>query len=257
MYISNYIHLKSTELISAGFQNAKNEILWYLDHNNIISKKDFILMKSDPISENIKSAIDTFFYQRQQSIPFQYILNQCNFYGKNFIIDNRALIPRPETETVIRFLSNQKQSLDILEIGTGSGAISCVLSLNKIGKNILATDICSNALELAQENINYHNIKNIKLIQHDILNQSFNQKFDLIIANPPYISLEAYNKLDLEIKNYEPQHALTDYQDGLIFYRRFSNIVKDLLKPNGEFYCEIGLSKTCKYIESIFNKNII
>ena len=84
---------------------------------------------------------------------------------------------------------------------------------------------------------------------------TFTTQFDLIISNPPYVSLQDYNKLSSEIKNYEPRQALTDNDDGLIFYRRFAQIMKDILKPKGCFYCEIGKSNTCNEIENIFKKN--
>jgi len=129
------------------------------------------------------------------------------------------------------------------------------LSLEKIGKHILATDISQEALDLAKENINSYKIDNIKLKKHNILNDTFKTKFDLIISNPPYISLKDYNKLSKEIQNYEPRHALTDDKDGLVFYRRFSQIIKYILKPTGSFYCEIGKSKTCNEIENIFTGN--
>ena len=251
----DYIRNQAQELQAAGIENAKNEIIWFLEHNKIISKRDLFVHKEKILSVDIKKSVDKFVFQRKQNKPFQYIMNTCDFFGENFIIDNRALIPRPETETIIHYLQNKSQYIDVLEIGTGSGVISCLLSLKDIGKNILATDISYSALELAQQNIDNHQLDNIRLIYHDILQQSFRKKFDLIISNPPYISLAEYQYLPKEIKDYEPASALTDGSDGLIFYRRFSTIIKNILKPNGVAYCEIGQQSTCLAIENIFKAN--
>ena len=85
------------------------------------------------------------------------------------------------------------------------------------------------------------------------MKETFNEKFDLIISNPPYISLSDFNNLDVSIKNFEPREALTDESDGLIFYRRFSKIIKNILNSDGVFYCEIGLPSSFQDIESIFS----
>ena len=251
----DYIKNQAKQLQSIGIENAKNEIIWYLEYNQIISTKDLLSKFSKTLALDLKTSVDQFVSQRKKMVPFQYILNTCDFFGESFIIDNRALIPRPETETIISYLQNKLYHIDVLEIGTGSGAISCLLSLKKIGINITATDVSYPALELAKQNIFKHKLKNIKLIYHDILKNSFHQKFDLIISNPPYVSLADYQYLSKEITEYEPQIALTDGQDGLVFYRRFAEILQDILNPNGVFYCEIGQKSTCKAIESIFKTN--
>ena len=250
---TEYINYQSLQLNSIGIDNAKNEIIWYLEHINIFSKKDLLFKKK--ISPKIKQAIDQFVKKRKQLIPFQYILNKCDFFGRDFIVDKRALIPRPETATIIDYLYNKTFFSNALEIGTGSGVISCSLSLNKIATNIISTDISASALTLAQENIKLYKIKNINLLEHNILIDLFDKKFDLIISNPPYISLQDYNNLTNEIKHYEPREALTDEKDGLIFYKRYAEIIKNILTLDGVFYCEIGHSSTCRDIEQIFQNN--
>ena len=251
----DYIKKKSEELKVHGISNGKNEIIWFLEHTNIINKNTLYAGNTKRITKKTKGAIDSFVNKRKHFIPFQYIINSCDFYGKEFTIDKRALIPRPETETIVHYLKKKEQFNSVLEIGTGAGILSCILSLEKIGKHIIATDVSQEALDLAKENIISYKIENIELKKHNILHNTFKTQFDLIISNPPYVSLQDYNNLSTEIKNYEPRQALTDNADGLSFYRRFAQIIKYILKPKGSFYCEIGKRNTCNEIEHIFRKN--
>tara|TARA_B100001778_G_C18584938_1_gene629394 strand:- start:152 stop:982 length:831 start_codon:yes stop_codon:yes gene_type:complete len=255
MLNSAYINQQSNYLLSCGIINAKNEIIWYIEYKLKLSKNDYLKFKTQSLTINTKNLIDTFINLRKKNIPYQYIMKRVDFFGKEFYIDNRALIPRVETETIIRYLQSQHKFNNVLEVGIGSGVISSMISLLSIGKKILATDISKPALQLAKKNISYHNINNISLMQHNILKESFSQKFDLIISNPPYIALSDFKNLDDSIKNFEPRQALTDEEDGLIFYRRFAQIIKKILTSDGIFYCEIGLPSSLQDIELIFSSN--
>ena len=255
MLNSEYINQQSNYLLSCGISNAKNEIIWYIEEKLKLSKNDYLKFKIQFLTKETKSLIDNFISLRKKNIPYQYIMKKIDFFGKEFHIDNRALIPRVETETIIRYLLSKNKYNNVLEVGVGSGVISSMISLLSIGKKILATDISKPAIQLAKKNINYHNIKNISLLQHDILQETFDEKFDLIISNPPYISLSDFNNLDVSIKKFEPREALTDESDGLIFYKRFSEIIKNILTSSGVFYCEIGLPSSLQDIELIFSLN--
>ena len=255
MLNSEYINQQSNYLLSCGISNAKNEIIWYIEEKLKLSKNDYLKFKIQFLTKQTKNLIDNFISLRKKNIPYQYIMKKVDFFGKEFYIDNRALIPRVETETIIRYLLSKNKYNNVLEVGVGSGVISSMISLLSIGKKILATDISKPAIQLAKKNINYHNIKNISLLQHDILQETFDEKFDLIISNPPYISLSDFNNLDVSIKKFEPREALTDESDGLIFYKRFSEIIKNILTSSGVFYCEIGLPSSLQDIELIFSLN--
>tara|TARA_B100000902_G_C27306539_1_gene915839 strand:+ start:1721 stop:2551 length:831 start_codon:yes stop_codon:yes gene_type:complete len=255
MLNSEYINQQSNYLLSFGISNAKNEINWYIEEKLKLSKNDYLKFKIQFLTIETKNLIDNFISLRKKNIPYQYIMKKVDFFGKEFHIDNRALIPRVETETIIRYLLSKNKYNNVLEVGVGSGVISSMISLLSIGKKILATDISKPAIQLAKKNINYHNIKNISLLQHNILQETFHEKFDLIISNPPYISLSDFSNLDISIKKFEPRQALTDESDGLIFYKRFSEIIKNILTSSGVFYCEIGLPSSLQDIESIFSLN--
>ena len=161
------------------------------------------------------------------------------------------MIPRPETELIISTLQNNFFN-NALEIGTGSGILSITLSLENIIGEIIATDISSQALEVAKQNIETFKIENILLYKHNFLTQNLQGKFDLIVSNPPYISHEEYNSLPNSIKNYEPKIALTDKTDGLSFYLRFADILNHIINPGGLFICELGTSQSIINIKNLF-----
>ena len=180
-------------LINKGFKNAKNEIIWYLESLHICTREQ-IYLDEIIIDDKLQNNIQTFSNQRILGVPFQYILKKSNFYGRDFYINQHTLIPRPETEL---FIDKLKHCFfkDALEIGTGSGVLAITLSLEKIISKIIATDISNSALSVAQKNLDFFNLSNISLQQHDFLNQTFKKKFDLIISNPPYISYPEYQQL--------------------------------------------------------------
>ena len=228
--LNQFITELAYNLKKKGFTNSKNEIIWYLEHLDICSRKQ-IYLDQVLLNNNIKSTLQFFFNARTSGLPFQYILKKGTFYGRDFYINEDVLIPRPETELLINILHN-KFFNSALEIGTGSGVIACTLALEKIAKNITATDISSPALRVAQTNIQQFQISNIELQKHGFLTQNFHKKFNLIISNPPYISYQEYQLLPPHIKEHEPQIALTDALDGLSFYHRFAKTLKSILSTN-------------------------
>ena len=181
-------------------------------------------------------------------------MNSANFYGRNFYVDERVLIPRPETEQIIAILKRQNVSFDsCLEIGVGSGCLAITLCLENIANSIIGSDISKECLEVSQINQKKYNVSKLVLIEHDILVASFKQKFNLIVSNPPYISYQEYALLPDHIKNFEPQLALTDSNDGLAFYRRFATILPDILTPEGVFICELGSQDLIPSIKTLFS----
>ena len=237
-------------LIDKGFENAKNEIIWYLESLRICTREQ-IYLDEIILNDKLQSNIQIFYNQRIRGVPFQYILQKSNFYGRDFYINQHTLIPRPETEL---FIDSLKPSFfkDALEIGTGSGVLAITLSLEKIINKIIATDISISALSVAKKNLDSFNLSNISLQQHDFLNQTFKKKFDLIISNPPYISYPEYHQLSKEIIDHEPKIALTDKKDGLSFYLRFAETLRDILKLDGTFLCEMGSAQSVPLIKKIF-----
>ena len=162
--------------------------------------------------------------------PLQYVTNTAYFYGETFYVDNRVLIPRPETEVMVEeIIKNHPQSEIILDIGTGSGAISKALSVNLKNAKIYSLDICDKALEVAAKNL--EDCQNVELIQSDLLENIPISEVDLICANLPYIGTEKFSGIDPKVAQFEPKKALFAGPDGLDLYRRlFTQILNKQIK---------------------------
>ena len=141
-------------------------------------------------------------------------------------------------DLIINDNSNNKK---ILDIGTGSGAISLALSKNLKDSKIIGVDISKNAIDLANENKIKLNINNVEFKESDIFS-NIDEKFDIIVSNPPYINKEDFEKLDKKLY-YEPQNALYGGEDGLYFYKKIIKNAKNFLNKNGKIYLEIGYNQ--------------
>lgn len=161
----------------------------------------------------------------------------------NFLVNEDVLIPRPDTEILVEEVIEITKRLTrpkILDLCTGSGSIA--ISVAKYAPNAImyATDISTNAIEIAKKNAKINNVENrIEFIESDLFEDIPKMKFDIIVTNPPYIKRDEISKLDLEVQN-EPQIALDGGIDGLDFYRKISSKAYDYLKYNGYLCMEIG-----------------
>jgi release factor glutamine methyltransferase len=196
-----------------------------------------------PLSDDELARIKEAVLRRARREPLQYITGYTEFYGFKITVDENVLIPRPETETLVETIiknHNVSQSLTILDIGCGSGCIAIALAKMLPNSQITAIDINCETIAIAQKNAELNEAQNITFGQVDILKAEPDSKFDVIVSNPPYISSQEFNTLELEVRYYEPKSALTDSSDGLTFYKRFAELFPKLLKENGKFYLEIG-----------------
>lgn len=175
--------------------------------------------------------------------PVQYIVGNVDFYDVNLLVNENVLIPRFETETLVEKTINHAKELteplDILDIGTGSGAIAITLAKH-LSCHVLATDISEEALEIAKINSKRNNVQ-IDFKQSDIL-KNVQGKFDIIISNPPYIAKDEV--IDDLVKDNEPHLALYAEEDGLYFYRNILENVKPFLKEKSLIAFEIGMTQS-------------
>ena len=193
--------------------------------------------------------------------PVQYILGCQDFMGDRYIVNENVLIPRDETEILVNcaynLIKDKNEKIDILDIGTGSGCISCALAKKLINKNIeiLAVDKSIEALEVAIENISKLDlIRKIIIRQSDLFSKIRDfEKFDLIISNPPYIPKSQKNNLQKELE-FEPYDALfTDDEEGVEFYQKIINQAPAYLKKGGYLAFEVGINQY-KSIISMFEE---
>ena len=191
--------------------------------------------------------------------PLQYILGEWEFYGLPFKVSEGVLIPRADTEILVEQciqLMREVEEPNILDIGSGTGAISIAIANELKSSSVTGIDINEKAIELANENKTLNKIENVNFIKSDLfekIDKDF--KYDLIVSNPPYISKEEYETLMPEVKNYEPQNALTDLGDGLYFYREISKLAGEYLKGTGYLAYEIGYNQAKDVTKILQNNN--
>jgi release factor glutamine methyltransferase len=220
-----------------------------------------------PLNPDEISQFKVMLKRRMKYEPLQYILGKTNFYGYWINLENRVLIPRQETEILVGkfledILKSNKDYINILEIGTGSGCIAIAISKEMDKKNIkhkiIANDISEDSIEIARSNAEYNSIPdgNIEFKVNDFLSDNWNEfNFDYVVSNPPYIPANDLDNLDIEVKNYEPINALTDGKDGLLFYDKIFNLY--CKRINGtKIYLEIGDGQRNKVEDLLKSYNI-
>ncbi len=209
-----------------------------------INKMELFMYLTDFIYEDEEALFWEMVMKRCDRIPSQYILNTCEFMGLDFYVDENVLIPRPDTETLVeKVLAEAKggQIKNIIDIGTGSGAIAISLVKNGIEK-ATAFDISEGALGVARKNAESNGVSGqMEFVHGDILNDEVDfGSFDAVISNPPYIRKDVIPTLMEEVRNHEPIGALDGGEDGLIFYREITKKAAQTLKEGGWLFYEIG-----------------
>lgn len=182
--------------------------------------------------------------RRAQREPVAYIVGHKEFYGLDLFVDNRVLIPRPETELLVEkaIQISQRQSV-VADVGTGSGAIAISLAVHLPHVLVYATDASPGALEVATRNCRRHGVEErVRLLQSHLL-EPLPEPVDLIVANLPYVSQAELAQLPPEISLYEPREALNGGPDGLDHIRRLLAQAEGHLKPNGVVLLEIGATQ--------------
>ena len=177
--------------------------------------------------------------------PIAYIIGNREFMGLDFFVKEGVLIPRPDTETLVEEIINicdNKKDLNILDIGTGSGAITISLAKYLKTSHVVSVDISDIALEIASKNAISNEVDDrIDFIKSDLfLNISKEEKFDIIVSNPPYIRKGDISGLDRQVKDFEPYNALEGGEDGLDFYRKITKESREFLRQNGILAYEVG-----------------
>ena len=200
----------------------------------------FVLHLRQEVSEEDEKLLSNIFHQLKVHKPAQYILGFEDFHGLRFQVDERVLIPRPETEELVELIlaENPKTELKVLDIGTGSGAIAVSLKESCPLWQLTASDLSVDAIELARENAKLNQV-DISFIQSDVF-ENISGSFDIIVSNPPYISENDKNEVGLNVLASEPKMALFADEDGLAIYRQIIERAAKHLNPQGKLYFEIG-----------------
>lgn len=187
--------------------------------------------------------------KRIEHTPVSYLTNRKEFMSLDFYVDERVLIPRPETEQLVETIltAETRDSQRLLELGTGSGVIATSLAVHQPEWDIIATDISEPALAVAQKNAETHACAaQIKFLSGDLfepiktMEPDGKIRFDWIVCNPPYIKKTEWDTLSPDVRDYEPEIALFAGDDGLAVIRRLIAEAPEYLTPNGRLILEIG-----------------
>ncbi|WP_232226935.1 peptide chain release factor N(5)-glutamine methyltransferase [Marinilactibacillus sp. 15R] len=223
---------------------------WLLRERNDLSKTQLIRRYSEPMSKAVKEMFLSDVQSFIEGLPLQYIIGHEWFYDRKFNVSSNTLIPRPETEEwfdrYIKKLPNQP--FKVLDIGTGSGVLAISHKLERQDDQVVAVDISSDALEIAEDNAATLGA-DVEFYKSDLTQAVKDQSFDLIISNPPYISINEKSVMDQSVLDHEPSIALFAREDGLEIYRRLAEELPLLLKPKGKIILEIGYLQG----ESVYN----
>ena len=243
--------IKRAESVGLEKEAIRLLILEILELNNV----EFIVKLHDEISdeaiEKLTKAIDKYIIDK---IPVQYIMGYAYFYGNKLKVNENVLIPRCETEELVEYVRSyyekvfSKKTVDIVDIGTGSGAIAISLAKNEPNMNVYATDISDDAIKVARENANINKV-NIDFLVGDMLEPLIknNIKVDIIVSNPPYIRNDDY--VEDIVKNNEPHLALFGGDDGMKYYNIILSNAHKVLKEKSILAFEHSFSEKEQMIE--------
>ncbi len=241
------VELSADYLARKGISEPRPNAELLLAHILNCKRLDLYVQFDRPLNEAEKNKYRDYLARRAKGEPLQYIVGEVEFYGLKLKVTPDVLIPRPETELLVEKVikeNEKKNPLKILDIGTGSGNIALSLKANLKQAEVIGIDISASAIEIAKANAEVNNLfDEVTFETLDIFDENITDKLqdvDIIVSNPPYVSAKEFEKLQVEIKEFEPKNAVTDGGDGLSFYRRISTVGKGILNGGGKIYFEIA-----------------
>jgi release factor glutamine methyltransferase len=218
-----------------------------------------------PVSQSDLDQLHSLVKRAGNQEPVQYLVGKTEFYSMEIEVSTNCLIPRPETELLveyaIEFLRSRQGPQLVCDLCTGSGCIAVAIAKNHPETKIIGTDICDKALTMADTNVKKHNLSDqIELLCGDLFEPLVPQldkaKFDLVVSNPPYVSTKEYEKLDKNIKEYEPSHALLAGVEGLDYYQKICSKIGEFLKGDSAVIIEIGYTQGQEVKDLIHNTGL-
>jgi release factor glutamine methyltransferase len=219
-----------------------------LEHVLHLSRSDIYLKPETNVPKSRLQNIENIVEALKKFEPLQYILGETSFYGLDFKVDTSVLIPRPETEELVDWILKENEDIPqkVIDLGTGSGCIAISLAKFRSRWKVMAADISEEALRLASENaaLNRVHVEFLKESILDFTKAVMNQKFQLIVSNPPYVTVEQKSEMQPNVLDYEPHVALfAPGKDPLIFYRKIAQLATTNLENGGKVYVEINESQ--------------
>jgi len=259
--VNQYFHMKLDALYNT---NEVDSFFWILAEEKVgVKKLDF--MKDPDIRFNESELLDFIRYSRRLAKfePVQYITGVEDFMGMKLKVTPDVLIPRPETEELVDWVSklaNKEAPLEIIDIGTGSGCIAIGVKNKLPNAFVKGVDISREAISVAKENAENNNLK-VDFMMMDALNLPWERdKYDIVISNPPYVLDSEKEQMSKNVLDFEPHTALfVDDEDPLLFYEAIGSWAIESLKKEGQLYFEINekyVDKTVRLLEELGFSNV-
>ena len=239
MTIEEFLQEIITVFKKVGIENPGLEAQILAAHVLSVDRFYLFLHKDEELDDKVLLASAALINERCKRRPLQYVMGKANFYGIDLAVDERVLIPRPETEELVEAalkLMEDKKNPSVLDLCTGSGCIACAVAANKKDADVTASEYSLKAYQLASYNCRPY--ENIKLKRANLL-EGLNV-YDFILTNPPYIPTDVIDTLQPEVKDFEPKMALDGGKDGLDLVKKIIDEAPDHLNPQAWILMEIG-----------------
>lgn len=252
MNVAEVLRNANSALGSAGLKEPQKDVRLLLCFA-IQRAKEFLFTHPEyELTDAERVAFDNAIGRRAKHEPVQYITGTTEFYGLEFSVSPAVLIPRPETEILVENAIAALKAQDrsrLCEIGVGSGCISISMLAELPNASAIAVDLSTDALEIAHQNAVRHNVFDRLDLRHsDIFDSVAESGFDAVVSNPPYISLAEVANVDREVREFEPEMALTDHSDGLDVIKMIIAESQHKLRTGGVLFMEIGHGQSSRIL---------
>lgn len=239
-----------------GIERSRRVAEELVSHAFSLSRLELYLQFDKPLIEKELEVLRELVKRKLKGEPLEYVLGHVQFYGCSIAVTRDVLIPRIETESwfdkvVCRLKKCDLKNKSVWDICTGSGCLGIALKRALPALQISLSDLSEKALNVARCNAERNGVA-VECLQGDLLTPFFGRKTDVILCNPPYVSKNEYDNLDMSVRGYEPKEALIGGEDGLLFYRRLSSDLPAFLNSGALLFFEIG-SGQGKAIKKIFS----
>lgn len=254
--VSQIIKLSCEYLLSKGSRHSRRDVEELIASTLGLKRLDLYLNFDKPLVEHELAKIRQNLQRLATNEPLQYIEGTATFHDCTIKVDKRVLIPRPETEQlasiIIKRLQDQEHAGKALwDICTGSGCLGIAIKKNCPDLRVTVSDVSIDALQVAQENINFNGV-DISCFQGDLLSPFEGLQADFVVSNPPYVAEHEFRFLDPNVRDFEPKLALVSGKTGLECYERFAHQLKSFVKPQGIVWFEVGMGQA-KRISSLLS----
>ncbi len=241
MTIGEWLNEAQDALAASGCPDPAIDARWMAEDVLHMTSTALRFEAQNSLEADVLRQLNECLRRRLEGEPVQYILKRSDFMGLKLYVDNRVLIPRQDTETLVEaaiVALHGKRQPKVLDLCTGSGAIGLSIATLVPGAQVTLSDISQGALEVARKNAHLLNV-DVSIRHGDLFKAVGREKFDMIVSNPPYIRRSDMEQLQTEVR-FEPAQALDGGLDGLDYYRRITTELPAHLNPTGSIYLEVG-----------------